>query len=112
MKDFLHCGTKFPARETFLLSPLQLSSDPIHQNEPNSSLYQEKTTQQAAIEMSPIEERDMGDDQNSTWIVSGADMNETNFGVSDWSLTSNMSDWSPAKCRTSLKILITLITLT
>ena len=37
----------------------------------------------------------MGDDQNSTRIVSGADMNETNFGVSDWSPASSGNDWSP-----------------
>ena len=47
--------------------------------------------------MSPIEEwGDSSEDQNSTWMVSGADVNESNFVVSNWSLESSVSDWSPA----------------
>ena len=47
--------------------------------------------------MSPIEELDSSDDQNSTWIVSEVDINEPNFGVNNWSPSeSNLSNWSLA----------------
>ena len=48
--------------------------------------------------MSPIEEWDSSDGQNRTWIDSGADINESNFDVSNWSPSeSNLSNWSSSE---------------
>ena len=52
--------------------------------------------------MSPIEEWDSSDGQNRTWIDSGADINESNFDVSNWSPSeSNLSNWSPSESNLS-----------
>ena len=61
--------------------------------------------------MSPIEEWDSSDGQNSTWIVSGEDVNvdvinwsPSEFNVSNWSPSESIfgeSNWSPSESNLS-----------